>query len=275
MHRFHPREARGQGTAGVLAVSFVVLNRVNDHRFPNTICEVVYQAITRPSWKDKSKRFPVKHRCQFSWFCDGKSDNPKNKKEFDRYIEISTAILTGELPFIDITDGATFYHADYVRPSWARTKTRTIEIGDHIFYIDSDTEFKDHIPDDWYNECLPDDVFLTLHERLGYYTETGFLAFNNNIKNKQGNKIADEFFKIYTRFYTKDLIYALPAFLDCNALDATRYRFKFLHKYILEYSFYKEKNLIVKANHNQTNVDENELIKAYFVHKKGNLKHKD
>ena len=169
-----------------------------------------------------------------------------------------------------------YYLLDAVRFSYkvfAQSDSR--KYGDHIFYIDSDTEFKDHIPDDWYNECLPDDVFLTLHERLGYYTETGFLAFNNNIKNKQGNKIADEFFKIYTRFYTKDLIYALPAFLDCNALDATRYRFKFLHKYILEYSFYKEKNLIVKANHNQTNVDENELIKAYFVHKKGNLKHKD
>ena len=127
-------EARNQGTAGVLAVTAVVLNRVNDKRFPDTICGVIKQGPTRPSWKDKSKRFPVKHRCQFSWFCDGKSDNPKNKKEFDRYIEISTAILTGELPFIDITDGATFYHADYVRPSWARTKTRTIEIGDHVFY---------------------------------------------------------------------------------------------------------------------------------------------
>ena len=64
-------EARGQGTAGVLAVSFVVLNRVNDHRFPNTICEVVYQAITRPSWKNKNKRYPIKNRCQFSWYCDG------------------------------------------------------------------------------------------------------------------------------------------------------------------------------------------------------------
>ena len=35
---------------------------------------------------------------------------------------------------LDITDGATHYHADYVLPSWAATKTKTIEIGDHIFY---------------------------------------------------------------------------------------------------------------------------------------------
>ena len=34
-------EARNQGTAGVLAVTAVVFNRVNDPRFPNTICEDV------------------------------------------------------------------------------------------------------------------------------------------------------------------------------------------------------------------------------------------
>ena len=43
-------------------------------------------------------------------------------------------LLSGEIQFIDITDGAQFYHADYVRPAWAKTKKRTIEIEDHIFY---------------------------------------------------------------------------------------------------------------------------------------------
>ena len=120
-------EARNQGTAGILAVTAVVLNRVNDKRFPDTICGVIKQGPTRPSWKDKSKRFPVKHRCQFSWFCDGKSDNPKNTKDFSRFTEISTSILTGELPFIDITDGATHYHADYINdPRWATYKKKTV-----------------------------------------------------------------------------------------------------------------------------------------------------
>ena len=127
-------EARGQGTAGVLAVAFVVLNRVNDHRFPNTICEVVYQAITRPSWKNKNKRYPIKNRCQFSWYCDGKSDVPKNKKLYNKLEGLATDMLSGKFNLIDITDGATFYHADYVQPSWAKTKTRTVEIEDHIFY---------------------------------------------------------------------------------------------------------------------------------------------
>ena len=74
-------EARGQGTAGLFAVSAVVLNRVNDKRFPNSVCEVIYQGPTRESWKTRqhkdlpdSKRqyYPIKNKCQFSWYCDGK-----------------------------------------------------------------------------------------------------------------------------------------------------------------------------------------------------------
>ena len=132
MNMYH--EARNQGTAGILAVSAVVLNRVNDHRFPDTICEVVEQGPTRASWQDPMVRFPIKNKCQFSWYCDGKSDVPHNKVDYQYFLELSTAILSYELPFLDITDGATFYHADYVMPYWAKTKTRTIEIEDHIFY---------------------------------------------------------------------------------------------------------------------------------------------
>ena len=76
----------------------------------------------------------MKNRCQFSWYCDGKSDNPKNKVAYRKMLAISDSILSNELPFYDITDGATFYHADYVVPAWAKTKTRTVEIEDHIFY---------------------------------------------------------------------------------------------------------------------------------------------
>ena len=127
-------EARNQGTAGWMAVTAVVLNRVNDDRFPNTICEVVEQGPTRKSWKDPTVKIPIKHRCQFSWFCDGLSDKPKNKKTYDQMLGIADSILAGELPFYDITDGATHYHADYVTPAWAKTKTKTVEIQDHIFY---------------------------------------------------------------------------------------------------------------------------------------------
>ena len=127
-------EARNQGTAGWLAVTSVVLNRVNDSRFPDTICEVVKQGPTRPSWKNKNIRYPIKHRCQFSWYCDGLSDEPKNDKIWKKVLDLSNLIMHNSIQFVDITDGATHYHADYVKPSWAKTKTRTTEIGDHIFY---------------------------------------------------------------------------------------------------------------------------------------------
>ena len=127
-------EARNQGTAGRLAVSNVVFNRVRDTRFPNTVCEVVEQGPVRESWKKNGVMHPVRHKCQFSWFCDGKSDEPKNMKEYEEILDFSLTMLSNNYILIDITDGALFYHADYVKPSWAKTKHRTTEIGDHIFY---------------------------------------------------------------------------------------------------------------------------------------------
>ena len=139
MNMYH--EARGQGSAGLLGVSSVVMNRVKDKRFPNTICEVVHQGPTRESWKTRqtpdpndAKFYPIRHRCQFSWWCDGKSDEPKDKKTYQRLLTIAQSIVYNEINFIDITDGATHYHADYVKPAWAKVKTRTTRIGNHIFY---------------------------------------------------------------------------------------------------------------------------------------------
>ncbi len=127
-------EARNQGTAGVLAVSNVVLNRVYDERFPDTICGVVKQGPTRVSWRKGGGMIPVKNRCQFSWYCDGKSDEPIDDVTYEQLYELSMDILSVEFPYLDITDGATHYHADYIFPAWAITKTRTVEIEDHIFY---------------------------------------------------------------------------------------------------------------------------------------------
>jgi len=139
MNMYH--EARGQGVGGALAVSFVVFNRIRDSRFPNTVCQVIKQGPLRESWKTRqtknpndAKFFPIKDRCQFSWWCDGLSDVPKDKETYDRLLNIANGMIRKEYTLIDITDGATFYHADYVKPSWAKTKIRTIEIGDHIFY---------------------------------------------------------------------------------------------------------------------------------------------
>ena len=121
-------EARGQGQAGWLAVAQVTQNRVDDKRFPNTVCEVVKQGLTYASGN------PIRNKCQFSWYCDGKSDEVKDKKSFKKILDFARLIMHNGIKFVDITDGATHYHADYVKPSWAKTKTRTTEIGDHIFY---------------------------------------------------------------------------------------------------------------------------------------------
>ena len=135
-------EARNQGTAGWLAVAAVTLNRVTDDRFPDSICGVVFQSETRESWRTKGKDvpdiervyYPVRHRCQFSWYCDGKPDDINQLGIYMDIMQFSKILLTSRVMMFDITDGATFYHADYVMPSWAKSKIKTIEIGDHIFY---------------------------------------------------------------------------------------------------------------------------------------------
>jgi N-acetylmuramoyl-L-alanine amidase len=126
-------EAKNQSVVGQAAVAEVVMNRVADSRYPNSVCEVVKQGPTRPSWKDPNTEIPIKHKCQFSWYCDGKTDNPKDDIHWKRAKAIAKLVLYNRIP-IDVTEGATHYHATYVKPSWAKTKTRTTRIETHIFY---------------------------------------------------------------------------------------------------------------------------------------------
>ena len=127
-------EARNQGLAGQLAVSLVVMNRVKDDRYPNTICEVVEQGPVRESRKKNGVFYPIRNRCQFSWYCDGKSDEPKEPTTYGRLLDLSLDLVYDDLQVVDFTEGATHYHADYVFPAWRKSKTKTVEIADHIFY---------------------------------------------------------------------------------------------------------------------------------------------
>ena len=126
-------EAKNQSLVGQIATAQVVMNRVADDRYPNTICEVVKQGPTRPSWENPEKEYPIRHRCQFSWYCDGKPDVPKNEKAWRKAQDVAFLVLYNKVN-LDVTEGATHYHATYVRPAWARTKTRTTRIEKHIFY---------------------------------------------------------------------------------------------------------------------------------------------
>jgi len=122
-------EAGNQSMIGQMAVGQVVLNRVADKRFPNTICEVVKQAVT---YKKSDK--PIRWKCQFTWYCDGKKDEPDFDSRTWRLALDHASILINKTILLDVTEGATHYHATYVRPAWAKTKTKTTRIDRHIFY---------------------------------------------------------------------------------------------------------------------------------------------
>lgn len=120
-------EARSEPIEGMVAVAQVVFNRVSDKRFPSTVCTVVKQTRGRI------------HSCQFSWFCDGKPDDiHKSSKAWKTSYNLAYTMYylynNASLRIIDMTHGATHYHADYVNPRWSRTYKRVLKVGRHIFY---------------------------------------------------------------------------------------------------------------------------------------------
>ena len=123
-------EAGNQSVAGKLAVGHVTLNRVDMERYPSSVCGVVTQG---PTYQTKSgMTFPVKWRCQFSWFCDGKADKPVDSKTWNESIHLAKKILHNRM--YDFTDGATHYHNDQVSPAWSRQLKKIVVIDNHTFY---------------------------------------------------------------------------------------------------------------------------------------------
>ena len=120
MNIYH--EARNEPEAGKLAVGHVVMNRVSDARFPGTVCGVVMQG-------GQERR----HACQFSWWCDGKDDHPRNPRAWAESQFLASRIFAGNS--MDPTDGALWYHADYVAPSWRKALVQGPQIGRHKFYL--------------------------------------------------------------------------------------------------------------------------------------------
>ena len=112
-------EARAEGREGMRAVGWVVLNRMADSRFPSTACGVVREGGERPG-------------CQFSYWCDGKGDEPPPGAPWELAQEVAAELLMA--PPRDETDGALFYHSTSVPMPWAVARERTAQIGRHIFY---------------------------------------------------------------------------------------------------------------------------------------------
>ena len=125
-------EARNEPFAGQFAVALVTLNRVSDTAFPDTICKVVYQGI------HTADGFPKRDRCQFSWYCDGASDEIRNLVAFNTTQKIANLAMLQYSKLksegLDYTEGAIYYHTHEIKPRWSTAYPKVGRIGDHIFY---------------------------------------------------------------------------------------------------------------------------------------------
>jgi len=122
-------EARGEPLEGQYAVSEVVMNRVLNAAYPDNICDVIKQG----QYYNWNPMIPIRHKCQFSWYCDGKPDNPVDGKAFKRAIRVASDVLT-DVNYENKVGNAIFYHANYVSPSWADKKEFVDSVGKHLFY---------------------------------------------------------------------------------------------------------------------------------------------
>ena len=121
-------EARDQPLIGQLAVGQVAMNRVKDKYYPDNMCDVITQGKI-----DNPPDAPVlRHKCQFSFYCDGKSDQPQDEVAFRIAAKLAAGVIRQD--WIDPTEGATHYHSIDVSPSWAKAMIREVRIEDHIFY---------------------------------------------------------------------------------------------------------------------------------------------
>jgi spore germination cell wall hydrolase CwlJ-like protein len=113
-------EAALEPTEGQEAVAQVVLNRVRDPNYANSVCGVVFQGAERITG------------CQFSFTCDGSLGQAPVAWAWDRARRVAERALAGHVSARVGT--ATHYHADYVHPWWAPTLNKLTQIGAHIFY---------------------------------------------------------------------------------------------------------------------------------------------
>ncbi len=114
-------EARGEPVKGQAAVAQVILNRVRNPAYPNTVCGVVYQ---NKDWRNG---------CQFSFACDGVRERIADKRAWTIAEDVAMAVTAGRIWLPDV-GSSTHYHATYVHPRWARAMEKMKKIGDHIFY---------------------------------------------------------------------------------------------------------------------------------------------
>lgn len=124
-------EGRGEGEEGMVAIAFVVMNRVVDKRWPDTVCKVVKFKVSKPT----------RTTCAFSWLCQGMKMELKNRRDRELFVDIhkfATNIITkwDEARWHDPTGGAQFYHSRHMTefPKWAEKYEYVTTVNNHIFY---------------------------------------------------------------------------------------------------------------------------------------------
>ena len=122
-------EAGVDNLAGMAAVANTVLNRVDRHDYPDTVCDVIHEG------RQDAKGNMLRHQCQFSWYCDGKSDRIPASENWERAKEVAWDIMNTN-GYRGLAEGATHYHATYVSPYWSNhdDMSEVGRIGQHIFY---------------------------------------------------------------------------------------------------------------------------------------------
>jgi len=121
-------ESRSDPIAAQYAVADVVMYRLLHYNFPSTVCGVIKDGIY-PAW---NKTVPYKYRCSFTWWCDRKSDIPKDEEAYVLAMKIATDVLTN-VDYVPVLSYALYYHAEYVSPGWDK-KYLVRKLGTHFFY---------------------------------------------------------------------------------------------------------------------------------------------
>jgi len=119
-------EARSETLQGQIAVAQVIMNRVADPRYPKTICEVVQQGPTSPTG------MPLRHRCQFSFWCDGLGEDPRDVWAWKKAQAVASIVYDGQMLLPELA-GVLYYTRSDVAPEWSESMKLVATIGSHVF----------------------------------------------------------------------------------------------------------------------------------------------
>lgn len=132
-------ETRNQSEMGMIGTAWVTINRVNNKRFDNTVCEVVYAASL------DHRGNPIRHKCQFAWYCDGMSDRPNLDNKLEReawersgriaHLMVRSCMLGlgNECP-PDPTHGGLFFRSGDTQLGKHEYYVQTAVIEDHTYF---------------------------------------------------------------------------------------------------------------------------------------------